>query len=121
MKQRLKKCLRAGRKHSSEGRDDDGLFQNDGDWDGEVDELRSKKCINVDRILEWRWAGDDDKEDGEDDVQCMTSAQRVNTGRGSSLICQPSGSQPWMYITITQKKHTSIQALSPEILADLLE
>lgn len=101
----MKKCLRPGRKYSSEGRDDDGLFQNGGDRDGEVGELRSKKCINADRIPEWRCAGGDDKEDGEDDVQCMTSAQRVNTGCGSSLICQPSGSQSWMYITITQKKH----------------
>ena len=38
----MKKCLRPGRKYSSEGRDDDGLFQNGGDRDGEVGELRSK-------------------------------------------------------------------------------
>ena len=74
----MKTCLRAGRKDSLEGRDDDGLIQNDGDWDGEVDELRSKESINVDRILEWRCVKDDDKEDGEDDVQCMTSEQTVN-------------------------------------------
>ena len=78
VKHRLKTCLRAGRKDSLEGRDDDGLIQNDGDWDGEVDELRSKESINVDRILEWRCVEDDDKEDGEDDVQCMTSEQTVN-------------------------------------------
>ena len=48
------------------------------DWDGEVDELRSRKCINVDGILEWRCVADDNKEDSEDDVQCMTSEQTVN-------------------------------------------
>lgn len=124
MKHRLKKCLRAGRKYSSEGRDDDGLFQNDGDWDGEVDELRSRKCINVDGILEWRCVADDNKEDSEDDVQCMTSEQTVNITLNQTWLLSHLPTQWFSSLDVHYshvEKNSSIQALSPEILADLVE
>ena len=60
----LKKCPRANGKYSSDARDNGGLIRNDGDQDGEVDELRSEVCVNADRIPEWRDIEDESKEDG---------------------------------------------------------
>lgn len=64
MGHRLEKCPRANGKYSSHGRDNGGLTRNDGDQDGEADELRSKVCVNVDRIPEWRDVEDENKGDG---------------------------------------------------------